>query len=315
MDWKFHQQGNCLASWGLSSDAKQLSWVMKFSVYTLKTNFQFEPKHHKANKMACATSKDWSACSSAQSDQSLLSAWKKTLGPYIPIECTAKSLIRLGTGHFVGFVMLLLIWLLEPPHDKTNKMACAPNKDSDQPGHPPSLIRVFAVRMKKVMKFLVYTLTTNFQFEPKHHKANKMACATSKNWSACSSAQSDQSAVRMKKKTLGPYLPIECTAKSLIRLGTGHFVGFVMLLLIWILEPPHDKTNKMACAPNKGSDQPGHPPSLIRVFAVCMKKAWVLSYPLSAQWRLLSDWADAQADLCLHWAHSHFVGFVMKRLK
>ena len=33
----------------------------------------------------------------------------------------------------------------EPPHDKTNKMACAPSKDSDQPGHLPSLIRVFAV--------------------------------------------------------------------------------------------------------------------------------------------------------------------------
>ena len=28
----------------------------------------------------------------------------------------------------------------EPPRDKTNKMACAPSEDSDQPGHPPSLI-------------------------------------------------------------------------------------------------------------------------------------------------------------------------------
>ena len=28
----------------------------------------------------------------------------------------------------------------EPPHDKTNKVACAPREDSDQPGHPPSLI-------------------------------------------------------------------------------------------------------------------------------------------------------------------------------
>ena len=28
----------------------------------------------------------------------------------------------------------------EPAHDKTNKMACAPSEDSDQPGHPPSLI-------------------------------------------------------------------------------------------------------------------------------------------------------------------------------
>ena len=37
---------------------------------------------------------------------------------------------------------------------------------------------------------------------------------------------------------------------------------------IWLL--PHDKTdktNQMTCAPNAGSDQPGHPPSLIRVFA------------------------------------------------
>ena len=48
-------------------------------------------------------------------------------------------------------------------------------------------------------------------------------------------------------------------------------------------EPPHDKTNKMACAPSEDSDQPGYPPSLIRVLAVRMKKAWFLSYPLSAQ--------------------------------
>ena len=68
------------------------------------------------------------------------------------------------------------------------------------------------------------------------------------------------------------------------------------------------------CAPSEDSDQPGHPPSLIRVFAVRMMKAWVLSYPLSAQQRLWSDWADAQADLSLRWAHSHFVGFVMSRL-
>ena len=68
-------------------------------------------------------------------------------------------------------------------------------------------------------------------------------------------------------------------------------------------KPSHDKTNKMACVPSEASDQPGHPPSLISVFAVCMMKAWSLSYPLSAQPRLWSDWADAQADLSLRWAH------------
>ena len=56
-------------------------------------------------------------------------------------------------------------------------------------------------------------------------------------------------------------------------------------------------------APSEDWDQPGHPPSLIRVFVVRMKTHLVLSYPLSAQRRLWSDWADAQADLSLPWAH------------
>ena len=53
-----------------------------------------------------------------------------------------------------------------------------------------------------------------------------------------------------------------------------------------IHEPPHDKANKMAIAPSEDTDQPVHPPSLIRVFAVRMNKHWVLSYPLSALRRL-----------------------------
>ena len=55
----------------------------------------------------------------------------------------------------------------EPSHDKINKMAFAPSKDSDQPGHPPSLI--------------------------------SLRCPL--------------------EETLGPKLPIECTAKNLIRQG------------------------------------------------------------------------------------------------
>ena len=74
-------------------------------------------------------------------------------------------------------------------------------------------------------------------------------------------------------------------------------------------ELPHDKTNKMACAPTEDSDQPGHLPSLIRVFAVRKKKTWILSYPLSAQRRLWSDWVDSQADLSLCWAHIPFCWF------
>ena len=76
-----------------------------------------------------------------------------------------------------------------------------------------------------------------------------------------------------------------------------------------LYEPAHDETNKMTCAPSVDSDQPGHPSSLIRVFAVRLKKHWVLSYPLSAQQRLWSDWAEAQADLGLHWAHTSYCWF------
>ena len=63
-----------------------------------------------------------------------------------------------------------------------------------------------------------------------------------------------------------------------------------IIIFIQKFEPPNDKTNKMTCAPSEDSDQPGHPPSLIRVFAVIMKKPWTLSYPLSTLWRLWSDW-------------------------
>ena len=80
-------------------------------------------------------------------------------------------------------------------------------------------------------------------------------------------------------------------------------------------EVSRDMTNQQnECAPSKDSDQPGHPPSLIRVFA-CVQR--VVKDPSflhedSENW---SDWADAQADLSLRWAHTHFVRFVMSRLK
>ena len=67
-----------------------------------------------------------------------------------------------------------------------------------------------------------------------------------------------------------------------------------------IFESWHDKTNKMSVRPAKTQISLGiHP--VWSVFIVCMKKAWVFSYPLSTQHRLWSDWADAQADLTLRW--------------
>ena len=60
------------------------------------------------------------------------------------------------------------------------------------------------------------------------------------------------------------------------------------------------KPTKMAYVPSEDSDQPGHLPSLIRAFAVRMKKAWVFSYPLSAQRRLI------RLGGCPGWSESLF---------
>ena len=75
-------------------------------------------------------------------------------------------------------------------------------------------------------------------------------------------------------------------------------------------ELPQDKMSKMTVCPVKTQISLG-----IRPVWSESKKALVLSYPFSGQQRLWSDWADAQADLSLRWAQSHFVGFVMRRLK
>ena len=91
----------------------------------------------------------------------------------------------------------------EPPHEKTNKMTCAPSEDSDQPGD-----------------WIV--------------------------WSRFNTAK---------------YIPM--ISSILQQWFSEMFVNCKITK-----EPPHDKTNKMTCAPNKDSDQPGHPPSLIRVFTV-----------------------------------------------
>ena len=59
----------------------------------------------------------------------LQARWQKTVSPHMASELTT---ILFGRSFKVGFIC-------EPPHDKTNKMTVT-IVDSDQPGHPPSLI-------------------------------------------------------------------------------------------------------------------------------------------------------------------------------
>ena len=70
----------------------------------------------------------------------------------------------------------------------------------------------------------------------------------------------------------------------------------------------------MNCAPSEDSDQPGHLPSLIRIFAVCMKKPWALGYPFSTSED--SDQTGWMPMLIRVFAERvvHFVGFVMRWL-
>ena len=78
-------------------------------------------------------------------------------------------------------------------------------------------------------------------------------------------------------------------------------------------EPRHDKTNKVSVRPAKTQISLGiHP--VWSESSLCAQ--WVGKDPsfLRADSEVWSDWADAQADLNLRWAHSHFVGFVMSRL-
>ena len=69
------------------------------------------------------------------------------------------------------------------------------------------------------------------------------------------------------------------------------------------------------CAPSEYSNQPGHLPSLIGVFAVRMKKAQVLSYPLSAQRRLIRLGGCLLAQRSVSSANGSFVLLNFKSLR
>ena len=81
-------------------------------------------------------------------------------------------------------------------------------------------------------------------------------------------------------------------------------VWTVLCRMVWVFPgctyvSPHDKTNKLACVPNEDSDQPEHPPSLIRALS-----AWRKLRSLATHWAHSED-----SDLSLCWAHRSFCWF------
>ena len=116
-----------------------------------------------------------------------------------------RKCIRMDINKLISF--FLNKCTCEPQHDKTNKRTCAPNEDSDQPWHPPSLTRVF------------YSLCAQW---------------IAKDWSFlhADSEDSDQTG-RMPRLTW------------VFAGRTGHFVGFVMLRLMYLIIS-QDKTEMTA---------------------------------------------------------------------
>ena len=78
-------------------------------------------------------------------------------------------------------------------------------------------------------------------------------------------------------------------------------------------EPPHDKTNKMTMRPAKIQISLGIRPVWSETSLCAQRVAKDPSF-LHADSEDWSDREDAQADVSLPWAHSHFVGFVMRWL-
>ena len=146
-------------------------------------------KYHNLMSWLIVDSSRWYKCCNHRAGQShrnrvsFVSRWPKTHHSYL-----------LNTLYLVD-ACVLVNWMspLEPLHDKTNKITCAPSEDSDHLGHPHSVIRssLFAKWVAKDPSFLL-----------------------------ADSEDSDQTE-RM------PRLIWVFAGR------TGHFVGFVMLWLIF----------------------------------------------------------------------------------
>ena len=83
----------------------------------------------------------------------------------------------------------------------------------------------------------------------------------------------------------------------------------VTLGRLFVLQWASAWQNKMNCVSSKDSDQPVIPPGLNRVFLSAWRNHGSLAiYEAHCK---DSDWAE----LCLRWAHSYFVNYVVLRLK
>ena len=160
----------------------------------------------------------------------------------------------------VSFVVCHSIFIHWHTFDKTNKVASAPSEDSDQPGHPPSLIGVFTVRSMG-------------SWGPK-----LSSCGQLRLWSDWANALADLS-LRWAHMPLCWLCHETAQFYLYCTLIQWPFLCSSQYNFVTPFELAHTNTNKMTWVPSRDSDQSGHLPSLISLCTSRMKKHWVLSYP------------------------------------
>ena len=143
------------------------------------------------------------------------------------------------------------------------------SKDSDQPGHPPSLISNFAVHS------LGSFLHADSEDSDQTGQIPRLI------WGFAGHTVVGFFMLRLKYTWCCPYILIECS--TLITNSS------------WSMSA--GQTYKMTCAARKDSDQPGNPPTLIRIFIVC----FMGPIPSSEVQERLVGWEDAQVD---RWSES-----------
>ena len=153
----------------------------------------------------------------------------------------------------------------EPPHDKTNKMTCAPSEDSDQPGRPPSLIILRCLHEETLGPELPIKRTT---------KTGRMPRLI---WvfTGCTS------------HIVGFVIRQLKWAWAQQNLQNG---------------PGHAKTCLMPYANNKGADQPAHPRSLISTIIIRRLDSSTPLVVIFEIWRLQLASVAEQSGLNLTWS-------------
>ena len=148
-----------------------------------------------------------------------------------------KTRISLGIRQFWSESLLCAQWIAKDP-----RFLHADSEDSDQTGRMPRLICVFAGHTAILLVLSCRGSNNNHSPVP-----YILQTYVSIRQSACMSSNHLKSGL----------LQIQRTYK-------------VWMIKIWVATWQNQHSE---CAPSEDSDQPGHPPSLIRVFAVRMKKA------------------------------------------